>query len=122
MLDAIYALTVTATKLSILYLYRRIFSVQRFRQISFAVAAVCVLWWLIFTIIVMNPCRPVKKFWQPQIEGHCYNFDEFFLGAAVADVVLDAVILALPIKMILGLQMSYRRKVMLCFVFLVGGL
>ena len=122
MLDAIYALTVTATKLSILYLYRRIFSVQCFRQISFAVAAVCVLWWLIFTIIVMNPCRPVKKFWQPQIEGHCYNFDEFFLGAAVADVVLDAVTLALPIKMILGLQMSYQRKVMLCFVFLVGGL
>lgn len=122
MLDPLYALTVTAVKLSILYLYRRIFAVQAFKQISFAVAAACVVWWVVFTITALIPCRPVRKFWQPQIEGHCYNFNEFFLGASIVDILLDAVILSLPIKKIVGLQMPYKRKVMLCFVFLVGGL
>lgn len=120
-LSPIYGLTITLARLSILYLYRRIFSVGPFRQISLAVIIICVVWWMVFTITTLIPCRPVKKFWQPQVAGSCYNFDEFFLGIAVIDVILDTVVLTLPIRMIVRLQMSYQRKVMLCFVFLLGG-
>ena len=121
-LDPLYALTITAAKLSILYLYRRIFSVKAFRQVSFVTAAVCVAWWLVFTITALVPCRPVRKFWNPQLEGYCYNFDMFFVVMASVEILLDVIILSLPIKMIIGLQMTYRRKIMLCIVFLVGGL
>ncbi|KAL9628828.1 MAG: hypothetical protein Q9204_005637 [Flavoplaca sp. TL-2023a] len=122
MLHQLYALSITATKLSILYLYRRIFAVRTFKQISFAVAAICVSWWAAFTVTALFPCYPVKKMWQHQIKGHCYNFKTFFLASGVVDVLLDAIILSLPIKMISRLQMPYKRKVMLCFVFLIGGL
>ncbi|KAL8659758.1 MAG: hypothetical protein Q9226_000254 [Calogaya cf. arnoldii] len=120
-LHPLYTLSITATKLSILYLYRRIFAVPTFRRISFAVAATCVVWWVVTTIAGLVPCYPVNRMWQPQIEGQCYNFKAFFLGAGVVDVVLDGVILTLPLKLISRLQMPYKRKVMLCFVFLVGG-
>ncbi len=60
---------------------------------------------------------PVGKFWQSRIEGLCYNFDKFFLGTGIMDVVLDTVILILSIRMIIRLQISYQCKGMLCFVF-----
>lgn len=122
MLAPLYALSITAIKLSILYLYRRIFAVKTFKQISFAVAAACVIWWVVFTVTALVPCYPVQKFWQYRIKGHCYNFKIFYIWAGVVDVLLDGIILSLPIKMISRLQMPYKRKVMLCFVFLLGGL
>ncbi|KAL8880752.1 MAG: hypothetical protein Q9198_001901 [Flavoplaca austrocitrina] len=122
MLHPLYALSITATKLSILYLYRRIFAVRTFKQISLAVAAICVSWWAAFTVTALFPCYPVKRMWQHQIEGHCYDFNTFFIASGVVDVLLDAIILSLPIKMISRLQMPYKKKVMLCFVFLIGGL
>ena len=112
----------TSAKLSILYLYRRIFSVKIFRRVSFLTAAICVAWWLVFPVTSLVPCRPVEKFWHPQIEGYCYNFGKFFIVMASTEIVLDVVILSLPIKMILGLQISCKRKILLCCVFLVGSL
>ncbi|KAL8790985.1 MAG: hypothetical protein Q9195_006130 [Heterodermia aff. obscurata] len=120
-LDPLYALTITSVKLSILYLYRRIFSVKVFHQITFVTGAVCVAWWLAFTVTALVPCRPVERFWNPQLDGYCYNFDMFFVVMASIEIVLDVVILSLPVKMVLGLQMSYKRKIMLCAVFSIGG-
>ncbi|CAF9914521.1 MAG: hypothetical protein HETSPECPRED_002001 [Heterodermia speciosa] len=40
---------------------------------------------------------------------------------ASVEIVLDVVILSLPLKMILGLQISCKRKIMLCVVFSIGG-
>ncbi|KAL8859669.1 MAG: hypothetical protein Q9178_003783 [Gyalolechia marmorata] len=110
MLSPLYGLSTTAIKLSILYLYRRIFAVKPFKQMSFAVAAACVIWWVVFTVTALVPCLPVKKFWQYRIEGQCYNFNTFFIWAGVVDVLLDGIILALPIRVISRLQMPYKRK------------
>lgn len=73
-------------------------------------------------VTLLIPCRPVRKYWQPQIPGSCYNFDQVTLGFSTIDIIMDAATLALPVRVILGLQISYRRKIMLCFVFLLGGL
>ena len=121
-LDPLFGLTVTASKLSIISLYRRIFVPKRVQQITFVVASLCVTWWIVFTITVLNPCRPVRKFWLPQTPGYCYNFDKFALGIAIMDILLDASILAIPIKPVLNLQMAKSRKIQVCVIFLVGGL
>lgn len=122
MLDPIYALTVTTTRLSILYLYRRIFAVPRFRQVSFVVIVVCITWWVVTTIVMVLPCIPIQKISEPQREGHCFNFDEFFLVTSILEIIIDIVILALPVKMIVGLQMSSQRRITLCVIFLLGSL
>ena len=84
--------------------------------------AVCVAWWLVFTVAALVVCLPVEKFWNRQLDGYCYNFDMFFVVMASVETFLDTVILSLPIKMIVGLQMSYKKKIMLCVVFSIGGL
>ena len=117
-----YAFTVTATKLSLLCLYRRIFISKRFQQVSSIIRGLCVIWWLVFTIVALIPCRPVRKAWLPQLPGHCYNASIFILSANILDLVFDLSVLVLPIKPILNLQMSQSRKTLLCAIFLVGGL
>ncbi len=121
-LDPLYALTVVTTRLSILYLYRRIFAVPSFRQLSLVVGIACIIWWIANTIVFLVTCMPIQKSWDPQREGHCYNFDEWFIGISIIDIILDTVILALPIKMVLGLQLSSQRRISLCFIFLLGSL
>ena len=86
------------------------------------VVVICLIWWFVFTVTSLVPCRPVRSYWDPQVPGKCFNFDLFFLSASIADVLIDTVILALPVKMILGLQLSYRKKISLCSVFSLGGL
>lgn len=118
----LFGLTVTASKLSILSLYRQIFVAKRFQQVNLVIGCLCILWWMIFTIVCLNLCRPVRKFWQFEIPGHCLNLNQYILGFNIVDVFLDASIMILPIKPILGLQMSKSRKTQLCMIFLVGGL
>jgi len=38
------------------------------------------------------------------------------------EVVIDTIILVLPVRMVLGLQLSPKRKILLLFIFLLGGL
>ena len=115
-------MTVTTTRLSILYLYRRIFDVPRFRQVSSIVIVVCVVWWLIKTITDLLGCVPPQKFWEPRRKGHCYTFDTWFLCISITEIIIDAAILMLPVKMVIGLQMSFPRRVKVCCIFLLGSL
>lgn len=64
----------------------------------------------------------MHKFWDPTVPGHCYNFNSFFLAMELMNLFLDVAILALPIKMILGLQLPTRKKVVIGCIFLLGGL
>ena len=115
-------MTITASKLSIISLYRRIFVTKRFQQVSLVVGGLCVAWWIVFTVVTLVPCLPVKRFWMRELPGHCYNLNQFAVSISSVDVFLDAIILLLPIKPILDLQMSKSRKALLCAIFLVGGL
>lgn len=38
------------------------------------------------------------------------------------EVVIDTIILVLPVRMVLGLQLPPKRKILLLFIFLLGGL
>lgn len=38
------------------------------------------------------------------------------------EVLIDSIVLALPIRMVMGLQLSRKRKLSIVFVFLLGGL
>ena len=120
-LNGVYALAITCVKLSIIYLYRRIFTTRRFQQVSLGVAIVVVIWWIVFTLCTLLPCLPPQKFWHPELEGPCFNYDEFFLGSEIIDIVLDFSILTLPVRVISSLQMSRQRKWILYFIFLIGG-
>lgn len=115
-------LTVTACKISLLCLYRRIFFTHRFQQVTLAMGVTTMLWWLVATMGAFVPCVPVRKFWDRLETGTCYNSNLFLLTMGTMDIVLDTITLTLPIRPVVGLKMTKSRKVSICGIFLVGGL
>lgn len=111
-----------AIKISILCLYRRIFHVQNFRRASLVTGLLVVALAIAAEVAALVSCLPVTKFWSRLEPGHCFNFDAYYIGIQIPDVILDTVILALPIRMISTLQLSRTDKVTILGIFLLGGL
>ncbi|MCJ1228992.1 hypothetical protein MMC12_005656 [Toensbergia leucococca] len=120
----LYVFAHFSIKLSILLLYRRIFTtVDR----SFNIALYCticyvVAWSVGSLVAIMLTCVPLAKVWDRTLKGSC-NFNAYqvavpnFLSAAA-----DIVILLLPSIILWKMQMSIGRKIGLTSLFLVGTL
>lgn len=120
---ALYFTIVTAIKVSILLMYRRIFSIdESFRLQSLLVGVVVLAFWIAATIATLLHCRPMNLRWISLSDEHCFNLNLFWMVTGVVEVVIDTVILALPVRMVLGLNLSRKDKVSVVFVFLLGGL
>lgn len=114
-----------STKLSILLMYKRIFSADNTFRRQLAVASALVLgFWVGCTIATLTNCIPLKWSWINGLSDprYCFNYNIFWMAAGACEVGIDVLILALPIRMVLTLHLSVRKKVTVACVFLLGGL
>lgn len=109
-------------KLSILALYKRIFSTKK---MGYAVnfMAVFVIIWVIGNFIAgaIN-CLPVAKFWDQSLEGACMDLASFSYGQQIPNILSDAIILVMPLKVVWSLPITKSQKMLLSGVFILGGL
>lgn len=122
------ATSIGATKASILLLYRRIFGLENrvlniliyvggFLSTGCAVSSV---------LMLLVECRPTSYFWTqfaadvPQ--GSCGDTGSAYFIIGIINLCLDFYLLAIPIPPIVRLNMSSRKKVVLCGLILVGVL
>ena len=68
-------------------------------------------------------CTPVHKAWDAagNVAGYCFNVNALFFANAGLDILQDALIYVLPMKMLYDLKVPRRQKIALMFVFAVGG-
>lgn len=119
----LYFQVVTAIKVSILLMYRRVFAVDSFRRYSLAVGAVVMVWWLVGTVATIVSCIPINRLWiGPKAGGYCFNFGIFWMAMGSVEILIDSVILVLPVGMVAKLWMSKQQKVLITGIFLLGGL
>lgn len=109
-------------KLSVLCLYRRIFSTPSFRRSSLIVGLFVVCYWVASTVGGCLWCQPPSGVWDRRHPAKCFNFAAFFLGTELVNLILDIVMLLLPLRVIRDLHMATAKKIQLCMVFLLGGL
>ncbi|TVY50679.1 Satratoxin biosynthesis SC1 cluster protein 4 [Lachnellula cervina] len=118
----LYFTVVTSIKVSILLMYRRVFSVEKFRLQSIVVGGVVVLWWFVGTIVAIVSCIPFKRFWVgSSAGGYCLDFNIFWMGMGATELVIDTVILVLPMGMVVKLWMPLQQKILVAGIFLLGG-
>lgn len=70
-------------------------------------------------------CTPVRAFWDlsvPKDQKKCIDTTIFFIVNSTFHVMLDIAILVLPIRKVWPLKMSVQKKVVVSFMFLLGGL
>ncbi|KAF9890233.1 hypothetical protein FE257_006145 [Aspergillus nanangensis] len=116
----LYPLCIAFVKLSILELYRRLFPVRPMIIGVNIVGALVVLWCFGVCLIGAVTCIPFRKLWEPEIPGGCINLAQFYYGLQIPNIVTDAVILAMPMRVVWNLHVPRMQKMLLSGIFLLG--
>ncbi|KAL2056335.1 hypothetical protein ABVK25_003358 [Lepraria finkii] len=66
-------------------------------------------------------CSPVSYAWTMSPPGHCINLLAFYRWLSLPNLLADVIMLLMPVNMIWKLQVTFRQKLALSGVFLMGG-
>ncbi|KAI2464980.1 hypothetical protein F4781DRAFT_411141 [Annulohypoxylon bovei var. microspora] len=117
-----YTITST-TKLSILLMYRRLFSVNTlFRHQVHVVSILVTGFWIGCTVADLLDCIPIEWTWNNALADprYCFNYNIFWLASGVVEAFIDVLIIAMPIRLAIGLQMTRSKKIAVAAIFLLG--
>lgn len=111
-------------KLSILFLWRRIFGhVRAFNIVSWIMIGIVTAWSITFFLATVFQCGLDWSLnWAPiaNFLTQCSNTLNMLSVFTATDIFTDLMIIAMPIPMIWSLQMSVQRKIAINAMFLVG--
>ncbi|CAI6097383.1 unnamed protein product [Clonostachys chloroleuca] len=119
----LYFTTVSTTKLSILLMYKRIFSIDRyFRLQIMALIVTTAGFWISMTVSNLLNCIPIEMSWIPSDDEskYCFNYNVYWLACGIVECILDLVILIMPVRVVYGLKLSQGRRIAVAGVFLLG--
>lgn len=118
----IYVPSVTFSKLSILALYLRIFTIKTYRYAVYAIEAFLGLVWLTSFVLAFRECAPFQYSWDKTIpNGHCINLLIPFRLIGGLNLLSDILMLILPLPVIWRLHTSTNQKIGLTLTFLTGS-
>lgn len=119
----LFAVSITLTKLSLLFFYHRIFPVRKFIIISIVTGCVMIAWCIALIFAVIFSCRPLAYFWDKTIKGgSCINENNLAYGITATNIITDIIVLVLPVPWLWNLQMAATRKMAIIGIFLLGSL
>ncbi|KAI1758790.1 hypothetical protein GGR53DRAFT_515863 [Hypoxylon sp. FL1150] len=106
-----YILGLVGFKVALCILYLRLFGVYtRFRWACYSTMFFCVGYLFCNMMTEFFGCHPIKKKWQPDLEGECINSTaaDTFYGAC--NMTTDLIIAIMPLTMIWKLQIATTRR------------
>ncbi|KAI2618107.1 hypothetical protein GGR54DRAFT_184949 [Hypoxylon sp. NC1633] len=107
-------------KLSILFLYNRIFTLRPFRIASYIVIGFTVAYCVSFLGIFVSHCQPVSNSWNPVPGGWCRDLSAEEFSSTSLSLVIDLIIILLPMRVLWGLQMTVYKRIGLSIMFSIG--
>jgi hypothetical protein len=116
-----YFLSLWATKLSILMLYRRILVYPWVKISTTVLFAITILFGLWTIIIVFTACVPLNAFWDRSVKGVCHD-NRWYAPNSAMHISTDLFIYILPMPAIRMLRLRFRLKILLFSLFAFGFL
>ncbi|KAI3316487.1 hypothetical protein HD806DRAFT_552654 [Xylariaceae sp. AK1471] len=122
--NRLYCVTIATIKSAIIVEWVFIFvpahTRNSFYWVSYILLWVHILFYLAIIIFLNTACHPHDKLWNPLLPGKCISTT--FSGTLLASVNLavDIILFILPQRVIWGLRMSFRKKLGVSLIFLVG--
>ncbi|KAF7158072.1 hypothetical protein CNMCM5623_002584 [Aspergillus felis] len=117
----VYTLALLGFKVSLLASYLRIGGfVKAYRIVIIAVIVACVCNQLAFTFVLSFGCRPIARQWDMSIPGSCIDTVASYYALAGTSLTFDCIIIALPLPVLLTLQLRSRQKAALVALFALG--
>lgn len=121
-----YIIAVLTIKAAILLEWVRIFVPygvrNRFFWLCHAVLGMNTIFYIVVLFVMIFPCIPVEKAWNPMYAGgYCtINTQAVNIASAVLNLASDIFILILPQRIIWGLKMSAKTKRGVSVIFAIG--
>ena len=118
-----YVISICLLKMSVLLLYVRLSPATWFRIPVYFMMFVVVGFNFANLIALFASCSPLDKSWDLKITtGHCFNRAQQSVASGYYNVFTDAILLALPLPTVWGLQLPFKQKLALTAVFATGSL
>jgi hypothetical protein len=110
-------------RLSIILFYFRIFNIGNARPVMIFtfVLVNCLSAALVLTLIFQ--CTPVSYHWlrwDGEHQGSCINLSMFMKSTAILSVIVDFWQLVVSIPFVIRLNLSWKKKLLISIIFLVG--
>lgn len=125
--EIMYTMIVMVTKVSILQLYLRIWTEEAvsfwFRRACWAMIWILITTMFAFVISLIFQCDPVSYAWNDWDglhHGHCINRAGQIYSLGAINIAYDVFVFILPLHNFLKLKISWRRKMGVCMIFMVG--
>ncbi|KAI1814029.1 hypothetical protein GGS20DRAFT_550281 [Poronia punctata] len=118
-----YGITIGIAKISILCMYRRVFSPIRWSLFDMAIVFLIVLLALFYTatsIVKIWECVPRDKIFNNNIPGHCIDTPMLLNVSGLFNTITDFIILLLPTNAVWNMSMEVKKKVIVVLVFTFG--
>lgn len=119
----IYFLKNTLLKLSILSFYMHLFPSRGTQHVLLATFVFTTLWGVAFILASIFQCWPVDYFWthwDGLHRGKCTNMNAIAWSNASTNIALDVWILVTPVPKLRSLQLHWRKKIGVSFMFCLG--
>ncbi|KZL74098.1 CFEM domain-containing protein [Colletotrichum tofieldiae] len=119
----LYFVSLAFIKISIIFLYLRIFPDEKFRKVLWLTQVFNLLLLITFVAAQLALCQPLKLAWvgwTKEIEGKCFNRNVFIILHGAINVALDLWMLVLPLTQLYKLHMKTRKKLGIMLMFSIG--
>ena len=120
--QVLYPLAVTAIKLSILFLYLRLFPSRSFRTFVVGHMVLAVVGGLVASAVTIFQCKPIAKNWIGALPGACLDQGRLFEVVVIFNLLTNVMILLLPMPTIWWLHMPLRRRILVLGIFSIGAM
>ncbi|KAF5630076.1 integral membrane protein [Fusarium sp. NRRL 52700] len=121
--EFVYGTVLCTIKVGILLMYYRIFPTKSMRIGGYILGGMTFSWWIGIIFASIFQCSPVDKAWKPFMKGGtCLDKNRFFIGNSIPNIVMDAMIIALPVFEVSKVQVPRSQKIAIAGIFLLGGL
>ena len=121
-----WALGAGAVKIGILLSYWRVFAVYHIRRLILIVMIAVALTHTALVFAFVFQCKPIHAFWagwEGRRKGYsCFHQDIFYITGGILNIIGDVTVLIIPIRPVWNLPVTKAQKIMLTFLFLLGGL
>lgn len=108
-------------KISLLFLYFRIFPVRSIRIGGYFCGAISTAWNFACVFAAAFQCTPRAKIWEPWVQGTCINIFLTQLCVSIPSILCDVVILFLPLPHVWRLKTNTTQRVFLLIIFSLGS-
>ena len=124
--ELLYQVSVCLYKLSIVFVYYRVFTLKKFRKVLHVIAVLIVVYAIWSILQTLLQCLPIAANWRirlgPLPGDHCIPARPHLLSLSITNVILDWTLLFFPMPIIWHLKMSHFRKFELSVVIITGTL